>query len=124
MANELAFIGSPINDEDLTLAMLIRLGLDYNSFIVFINTAHYSEALTFFNLHGLLISHEALLQSQYTSNSTLPSLSSPSIFVSRSTDLNESTRDRTDPIILAPIVTLTDPSKLWAYITHSLFWNF
>jgi hypothetical protein len=124
MANELAFIGSPINDEDLTLAMLIRLGLDYNSFIVFVNTAHHSEALTFSNLHGLLISHEALLQSQYTSNFTLPSLSSPSIFVRRSTDLNESTRDRTDTIIPAPIVTLTDPSKLWAYITRSLFWNF
>lgn len=91
-ADELAFAGSPVSSGDLALIVLNGLGPDYNPFVMAANTRN--DPLSFSDLHGLLLSHEALPNSQSapltTTNSTtsLPSLASPPAFynnTSRST---------------------------------------
>jgi gag-polypeptide of LTR copia-type len=66
ISDEISFIGSPVSDDDLTLAVLSNLGSDYNSFYAAITTTSRSNPISFADLHRLLLSHEALLQYQYT----------------------------------------------------------
>jgi gag-polypeptide of LTR copia-type len=63
IADELSFVSSPVSDEDLTLVVLAGLGPDYNSFYAVVTTANRTDPISFPDLHGLLLSHEALLQS-------------------------------------------------------------
>jgi len=58
LADELAFAGSPISDDDLVLQVLGGLGSDYNSFVVVTNTR---DHLSFNELQAMLQSHENLL---------------------------------------------------------------
>jgi gag-polypeptide of LTR copia-type len=75
VVDELAFIGFPVSDEDLTLVVLSDLGSDYNSFYAAITTSCRYEPIPFADLRGLLLSHETLLQPQYNSATTLHSTS-------------------------------------------------
>jgi gag-polypeptide of LTR copia-type len=77
IADELAFIGSPVPDEDLVLHVLGGLGSDYNAFVV---SANSKENMSFSELQSMLMSHESLLQSQMGSTSSLPSLSPAAYF--------------------------------------------
>jgi gag-polypeptide of LTR copia-type len=66
IVDELSFIGSPVSEDDLTLAVLSDLGPDYSSFYVAVTTVSRFNPISFADLHRLFISHEDLLQSQYT----------------------------------------------------------
>jgi gag-polypeptide of LTR copia-type len=88
VVDELAFIGFPISDEDLTLVILSDLGSDYNSFYAAITTSCRYESIPFTDLHGLLLRHETLLQPQYTSATTLHSTSPLATFLSCPSFLN------------------------------------
>ncbi|KAJ1700890.1 hypothetical protein LUZ63_000669 [Rhynchospora breviuscula] len=78
IADELAFIGSPMADEDLVLAVLDGLGTEYNSFIVAVNSRH--TPISFLEVQSLLLSHETLLQSQQPQTVALPSSTHPTAF--------------------------------------------
>lgn len=80
IANELAFIGSPVPEEDLILTILGGLGPEYNSLVV---TANAKEELSLPDLQAMLFGHEALLHSQNGgTTSSLPSLSNPVAYYS------------------------------------------
>jgi hypothetical protein len=49
---------------------LIGLGSDYNSFVVAATTASHNEALSFTELHSLLLTNESLLQPSLTGSTT------------------------------------------------------
>jgi gag-polypeptide of LTR copia-type len=72
IADELAFIGSPVTDEDLVLHVLGGLGSDYNALVA---AANAKDNLSFVELQAMLMSHESLLQTQM-GNSNSNSLSS------------------------------------------------
>ncbi|KAJ3708372.1 hypothetical protein LUZ61_012077 [Rhynchospora tenuis] len=78
IADELSFIGSPLAEEDLVLAVLGGLGSEYNSFVMAVNSR--AEPATFAEVQSLVLSHETLLQAQVPSTSLLPSSSNPSAF--------------------------------------------
>jgi gag-polypeptide of LTR copia-type len=82
IADELAFIGSPVTDADLIMFTLTGLESDYNLFVVAATTAACNEAFTFTELYSLLLTNEALLQTPSTtgSSSSLPSNLNPSAF--------------------------------------------
>ncbi|KAJ4793674.1 hypothetical protein LUZ62_044920 [Rhynchospora pubera] len=69
IADELAFVGAPISDDDLVLTTLNGLGSDFNSFVAATTATSRHEVLSFADLQGLLLSHESLLQSQTTAAS-------------------------------------------------------
>ncbi|KAJ1686058.1 hypothetical protein LUZ63_017448 [Rhynchospora breviuscula] len=75
IADELAFVGAPMSDDDLVLTTLNGLGSDYNSFVAAITATSRNEVLSFADLQGLLLSHESLLRSQTISTA-------PAAFVS------------------------------------------
>lgn len=82
ISDELAFIGSPLTDNDLVSSVLNGLGAEYNPFVIAVTTASRHTPLSFADLHGLLLSHEHLLQGQSTTSS-LPSVDSPATFATR-----------------------------------------
>jgi gag-polypeptide of LTR copia-type len=55
VTDELAFIGSLVSAEDLTVVVLSGLGPDYNSFYAAITTACQSDPIPFADLHDLLL---------------------------------------------------------------------
>lgn len=61
ISDELAFIGSPLTDDDLVSSVLNGLGTEFNPFVVAVTTASRHSPLSFSDLHGLLFSHEHLL---------------------------------------------------------------
>ena len=63
IADQLTASGEPVTDSDLVRYILNGLGSDFNSFIVAITTR--SEPLSLSDLHGFLLTHEALLTSQH-----------------------------------------------------------
>jgi gag-polypeptide of LTR copia-type len=67
VVDELAFIGSPLPDDDLVTAMINGLGTIYKSLVAVLFTVRCHGSFTFSNLYGLLLSHEALLKSQEAS---------------------------------------------------------
>jgi gag-polypeptide of LTR copia-type len=73
IANELAFIGSPVSKEDLILQVLNGLGPDFISFVVAVTTRF--KPLHFSKLQAMLLTYESLLLSQ-------TSIGSPSGFYS------------------------------------------
>lgn len=85
IADELAFIGSPVSDEDLTMHIL---GPEFNPFVVAATTSYRQEPLSLPDLLALLLSHEALLNSQNSSSPSLPSTLNPTAFYSSSTRPN------------------------------------
>ncbi|KAJ3704083.1 hypothetical protein LUZ61_007788 [Rhynchospora tenuis] len=85
LADELLFIGSPIPEDELVDATLNGLGSDYLPFVTSITTTHRSDPISFSELHGLLLTHEALLLSQHTS------IGSPSAF----TNFRQNNRNQT-----------------------------
>lgn len=58
IADELAFIGFPISDDDLVIQILTGLGSDFNSVVA---AANAKDHLSFAELQSMLLSHEALL---------------------------------------------------------------
>ncbi|KAJ4817812.1 hypothetical protein LUZ62_030378 [Rhynchospora pubera] len=76
IADELAFIGAPLTDDDMVLTAINGLGSEFNPFVAAITATSRSESLTFADFTGMLLSHEALLHAQQsistTSNSSLP----------------------------------------------------
>ena len=62
IVNNLAAIGNPISDPDLLIHVLAGLGPQYDSFIPSITTR--IDQVSLDTLHGLLSSHEILLQLQ------------------------------------------------------------
>jgi hypothetical protein len=80
VANELAFISSPLPKEDLVTATINGLGTEYNSIVVALATVICHGVFSFLNLRGLLLSHEALLKTQTVSISISPIHLSASIF--------------------------------------------
>lgn len=79
ISDELAFIGAPLTDDDLVSSVLNDLGAEFNPFVVTVTTASRHSPLSFSDLHGLLLSHEHLLQGQTTIASLL-SIESPAAF--------------------------------------------
>lgn len=69
ISDELAFIRSPLTDDDLVSSVLNGLGAEYNPFVIAVTTASRHSPLSFADLHGLLLSHEHLLQGQSTTSS-------------------------------------------------------
>lgn len=63
VADELAFAGSPISDEDLVLAVLNGLGMDYNSFVVAVNS--HENPITFADLYGLLLAMKLFFKNKH-----------------------------------------------------------
>lgn len=75
IADELAFVGFPVSDDDLVLQVLGGLGSDFNSFVVAANT---KDHLSFSELQAMLQSHENLINSQTGGDSSsLPSSQNP-----------------------------------------------
>jgi gag-polypeptide of LTR copia-type len=70
VADELAFIGSPLPEEDLVTATINGLGTEYNAIVAALATARCHGVFSFSDLRGLLLSHEALLKTQTTSHSS------------------------------------------------------
>jgi hypothetical protein len=70
--------------------VLNGLGPEFNSFVVVVTIIAISctDPLHFTDIHGLLLSHEALLTAQ-TPQTSLPSFSSPTAFYTRSTHPNK-----------------------------------
>jgi hypothetical protein len=70
--------------------VLNGLGPEFNSFVVVVTIIATSctDPLHFTDIHGLLLSHEALLTAQ-TPQTSLPSFSSPTAFYTRSTHPNK-----------------------------------
>ena len=81
IADELAFIGSPVPEDDLVMIVLGGLGSEYNSLVT---AAHTKETLSFSDLQGMLFTHENLLRTQNggAGNTSLPSLANPAAFLS------------------------------------------
>lgn len=75
IADELAFIGSPVSDDDLAMYILGGLGPEFNSFVVAATTASRRDGFSLPDLQAGLLSHENLLQTQISSSSSLPSAS-------------------------------------------------
>jgi gag-polypeptide of LTR copia-type len=83
IADELAFIGSPISDEDLVLVVLNGLGAEFNSFTVVVTTVSRRDPLSFTDIHGMLLSHEALLTDQGSISNSLPYASAPQALMAK-----------------------------------------
>ena len=60
IANELALIDAPLFADDITLYVLNGLGPEYREMVAHIHTREF--ALSFEELHDLLISHESYLK--------------------------------------------------------------
>ncbi|KAJ4793324.1 polyprotein [Rhynchospora pubera] len=73
LADELTYIGAPPSNDDLVLTILNGLGSEFNPFVAAVTATNRSEVITFSDLHGMLLSHEALLNSQMTVSSSTPS---------------------------------------------------
>lgn len=75
IADELAFIGHPVTDDELVLQVLCGLGSDFNSFVI---AATMKDHLSFDEFQAMLQTHENLLQAQSGGNSSsLPSSQNP-----------------------------------------------
>jgi Reverse transcriptase (RNA-dependent DNA polymerase)/gag-polypeptide of LTR copia-type/Integrase core domain/GAG-pre-integrase domain len=64
IADELTFIGSPIQEEDLVMHAIQGLGVDYNPVVAAVNAAAHRSPFSFADLSVFLQSHESLLKSQ------------------------------------------------------------
>lgn len=81
IADELAFIGSPVSDDDLVIQILAGFGSEFNSVVA---AANAKEILSFADLQAMLLSHEALLSSQLGGGAfSLPSDSGPAAHYSQ-----------------------------------------
>jgi hypothetical protein len=69
IADEPAFIGALLPEEELVSATINSLGVEYHSIIVVVSTARCHGTISFPDLHGLLLRHEALLKSQASATS-------------------------------------------------------
>lgn len=58
IADELAFIGSPVSDDDLVIQILNGHGADFNSVVA---AANAKDHLGFAELQSMLLSHESLI---------------------------------------------------------------
>jgi gag-polypeptide of LTR copia-type len=64
IADELAFIGAPLPDEDLVTIAINGLGSEYGSLIAALSTVRCHTSFNFSDLRGLLLSHESYLRTQ------------------------------------------------------------
>lgn len=63
IVDQLATVGEPVSDADLVCYVLNGLGSEFNSFIVALTTR--TDPISLTDLHGFLLTHEALLSSQH-----------------------------------------------------------
>lgn len=63
IANQLTAVGEPVTDSELVRHILSGLGADFNSFVVAVTTR--ATPLSLDDLHGFLLTHEALLTFQH-----------------------------------------------------------
>ncbi|KAJ1698432.1 hypothetical protein LUZ63_006944 [Rhynchospora breviuscula] len=66
LADELAFAGSPLSDEELVQAVITGLGSDYLAFVTAITTT--PHRISFADLHGMLLTHESILKNNHSSS--------------------------------------------------------
>jgi gag-polypeptide of LTR copia-type len=90
LSDELAFIGYPMSDGDLTSALLNGLGPEFNSFVTSVITSSRLQPFSFADLHGMLLSYESRLQGQSSISPSLPSTDHPSTFMTKSKPTNYS----------------------------------
>lgn len=84
IADELAFIGFLVSDDDLAMHILGGLGPDFNPFVLSVTTAR-RDPWSIEELQRSLFTYENLLQCQSQVNSSsLPSSTNPAAFVSYS----------------------------------------
>ncbi|KAJ1700906.1 hypothetical protein LUZ63_000685 [Rhynchospora breviuscula] len=76
IADELTYIGAPPTTDDLVLTILNGLGPEFNPFVAALTATNRNKALSFSDLRGMLLSHEALINSQMAASSS----STPSAF--------------------------------------------
>lgn len=78
IADQLATVGEPMTNSDLSRYILNGLGPEYNSFVITITTR--AEPLAIADLHSFLLTHENLLNTQSglaAVSSSLPSSQNP-----------------------------------------------
>ena len=80
-ADELAFLGKPVDDEDLIDQILKGLSDEYKSIIDAINAS--DTSISFAELHEKLLNKEAFLQTAQPSPLSLPATTNPSAFRKR-----------------------------------------
>jgi gag-polypeptide of LTR copia-type len=81
ISDELAFIGAPVSDADPVMFALTGLSSNNNAFVVAATTASRNDALSFTDLHSLLLTNESLLHPTNSGNtSSLSSSLNPSAF--------------------------------------------
>ncbi|KAJ4749591.1 polyprotein [Rhynchospora pubera] len=73
LADELSYIGAPPTNDDLVLTILNGLGPEFNPFVAAVTATNRNEAMTIADLHGMLLSHEALINGQMATSSAVPS---------------------------------------------------
>jgi gag-polypeptide of LTR copia-type len=83
IADELSFIGHPVPDDDLILAVTTGLPPEYNNFVLTVTTA-FNDCLSFADLQSMLLTHEARLLAQ-TFPPSLPSAANPSALIATNT---------------------------------------
>lgn len=83
IVDELAFVGTPISDDEMVMSILNRLGPEYNPFAITITTTNRHTPYTFADIHSTFFAHESLLQGQ-SNTLSLPSIQSPNAFAVRS----------------------------------------
>lgn len=83
IVDELAFVGTPISDDELVMSILNGLGPEYNPFAITITTTNRHTPYTFADIHSTLLAHESLLQGQ-SNTLSLPSIQSINAFAVRS----------------------------------------
>ncbi|KAJ4761435.1 hypothetical protein LUZ62_071810 [Rhynchospora pubera] len=64
LADELAFAGVPLSNDELVSSAIRGLGSDYNPVVAAVSTTSRLEPFSFVDLRGILLSHEALLKHQ------------------------------------------------------------
>lgn len=128
IADELAFIGSPVSDDDLVIQVLTGLGADFNSVVAAANSR---ENLSFAELQSMLLSHESLLLSQMGNSSSLSTSAAfftnprPGQRPSHSTRPNKGGRSRgyilPSPLYFRPRLTLNQGPILMSLASPMLF---
>ncbi|KAJ4816146.1 hypothetical protein LUZ62_028712 [Rhynchospora pubera] len=74
LADELAYIGAPPTNDDLVLTILNGLGPEFNPFVAAITATTRNDPITVSDIHGMLLSHEALINSQMAASSSTPAV--------------------------------------------------
>ncbi|KAJ3703988.1 hypothetical protein LUZ61_007693 [Rhynchospora tenuis] len=78
IADELAFIGSPVSDREMVNYTLRGLGSDFDPLVLAVTAR--SDPISLPDLHGLLLTSENRLAAQHTISNSLPATPDPTAF--------------------------------------------